>query len=469
MTASLLLLSAALYSGGAGVQPVERPNVLLICVDDLRPELASFGAGWIESPNIDALAARGRAFHRHYVQAPTCGASRYALLTGTYGPAGNDALFKRAARLRSDPDSVPPSLPAWLRRHGYTAVSVGKVSHHPGGLGGGDWDDPAAPEMPESWDRAVMPVGPWKHPRGAMHGLARGEIRVKAGKMAVQQSAEGPDDIYPDGLIVDEALRQMTELAADDGPFFLAVGLIKPHLPFGAPARYMEPYRGVDPPAIPHPTKPAGRTTWHRSGEFMKYARSGGDPNENPDFAAELKRRYAACVTYADASTGRLLDRLEELGLRENTVVVLWGDHGWHLGEHAIWGKHALFEESLRSPLIVAAPGLPRPGVKTDAIAETVSIYPTLCDLTGVPTPDFLDGVALGPILNDPSAPGRPACSYKPGAATIRTDRRRLIAHKDGYLELYDHRTPAAETRNMAADDPETAARLLAALRERLP
>ena len=491
MTAAVLLLAGTLLAADPAAAPgaapaADRPNVLLICVDDLRPELGSFGADWIESPNIDALAARGRAFHRHYVQAPTCGASRYALLTGRYGPAGNDALFQRAKRLRQNPGAVPPSLPAWFRGNGYATVSVGKVSHHPGGRGGSDWDDNAHPEMSNSWDRHLMPTGPWRHPRGAMHGLAHGEIRLKSPRMAVFQSEPGPATILPDGLIVEEALRQLDSLAAareeGDKPFFLAVGLIRPHLPFGAPAEHMAPYADLAPPPIPHPTKPGGKTTWHGSGEFMKYDRSGRNPNDDPEFAAAVRRHYAACVTYADAMAGRLLDGLDDAGLRGNTIVVLWGDHGWHLGEHAIWGKHALFEESLRSPLIVAAPGpsgkgLPRPGEPTRAIVETIDLFPTLCDLAGLPTPGFVHGASLRPLLDDPSAPvpdsaagaaGGAAVSYTGRAETIRTDAHRLIAHRDGHLELYDHRTPEAETRNLAGSDPATAARLLARLRERL-
>ncbi|MDA7496638.1 sulfatase-like hydrolase/transferase, partial [Akkermansiaceae bacterium] len=164
-------------------------NILLICIDDLRPELKSFGVDYIHSPNIDALAKRGRAFTRHYVQAPTCGASRYALLTGTYGPGGNGALFARANKIKN------PSLPAYFRENGYTTVSVGKVSHHPGGRGGKDWDDDSKPEMPQSWDRHLLPSGKWQHPRGWMHGLANGEIRKNAKDMDLFQSIAGPDEI----------------------------------------------------------------------------------------------------------------------------------------------------------------------------------------------------------------------------------------------------------------------------------
>ncbi len=446
----------------------EKPNVLLILVDDLRPELASFGVSYIRSPNIDRLASAGMVFEHHYVQAPTCGASRYSLLTGRYGGLTNEALFERAARLKADPESVPPSMPAWFRRHGYTTVSVGKVSHHPGGWGGEDWNDPAQPEMPDSWDRNLLPTGPWKHPRGWMHGLANGEIRVNAAEMDVFQSKDGPDSIYPDGISIEEALRQMDQLTSDEKPFFLAVGVLRPHLPFGAPAKYYEPYADMDLPRIPHPEKPTWRSTWHPSEEFRQYNLWGRDPNSDADFALAVRRHYAACVTYADAQVGHLMDRLKSLGADKNTIVILWGDHGWHLGEHAIWGKHSLFEESLRSPLIVIYPGIEKPGERSESIVETIDLFPTLCDLTGVPTPDFADGVSLGPILRNPAAPGHVAISYWQDARTIRTEGHRLILHDDGYAELYDEQSAEKETKNLAEAEPSLVEQLTGRLRERL-
>ncbi|MEM8733481.1 MAG: sulfatase-like hydrolase/transferase, partial [Planctomycetota bacterium] len=303
----------------------DRKNVLLICVDDLRPELGCFGVDYIRSPNIDALAASGVAYPKHYVQAPTCGASRYALLTGNYGGASNGALFERAKKI-GDGVRVPASMPAYFRQLGFTTVSVGKVSHHPGGRGGADWDDAAQPEMPLSWDRHLLPAGPWQHPRGWMHGLAHGEIRVKAGDMDVYQASGGDDSIYPDGISVDESLLQMQQLAKDDKPFFLAVGILRPHLPFGAPAKYLAAYQDITLPSIPAYKKPKGRTTWHGSGEFMKYNRWGKNPNTDPQFSIEVRKHYAACVTFADAMVGRILETLEKSGQAENTIVVLWGD-----------------------------------------------------------------------------------------------------------------------------------------------
>lgn len=457
-----MLLSPAALAG-------DRPNVLLICIDDLRCELGCYGKRYIHSPNIDQLAARARVFRHHYVQAPTCGASRYTLLTGQYGPASNSALFARAKQLTGEPSNVAPSMPAWFRQHGYVTVSVGKVSHHPGGRGGNDWDDEEQIEMPNSWDRHLLPSGAWLHPRGAMHGLANGEIRGNAEDMDVFQSVAGPDSIYPDGLITDESLRQMELLAADtERPFFLAVGIIRPHLPFGAPAKYMQPYREAKLPPIPHPEKPAGKTTWHGSREFMKYNRWDRDPNTDAEFATEVRRHYAACVSYADAQVGRVLDRLDRLGLRDNTIIVLWGDHGWHLGEHSIWGKHALFEESLRSPLIVSYAGLPEPGKSADAIVETLDLLPTLCDVAGLPTADFAQGVSLLPILNQPSSSGHAAASYTNSAQTLRTQTHRLIVHKNGTVELYDHRSKDKESSNIAPHHPELVKSLRKQLEQKL-
>jgi iduronate 2-sulfatase len=428
----------------SSLHAAENPNVLLICIDDLRPELNCYGVDYIQSPHIDQLAREGRIFKHHYVQAPTCGASRYALLTGLYNPGSNNgALFSRAKQVSNQGASVPSSMPAWFRKNGYTTVSVGKVSHHPGGRGGADWDDPEQPEMPDSWDRHLMPSGAWQHPRGAMHGLAHGEIRGNAGAMAVMQSAEGDDMIYPDGLIRQEGVEQLRVLAADEKPFFLAVGIIRPHLPFGAPAKYMEPYQDIRLPPIPHPNKPEWKSTFHKSGEFMKYKRTFGsiekcDPNLNRDYAELIRKHYAACVSYADAQVGHLLAELDRLKLKSNTIIVLWGDHGWHLGEYSVWGKHTLFEEALRSPLIISAPGIKQPGKMSEGVVETVDIFPTLCDLSGLPQPEFAHGRSLKNQLDDPSAEGRPAFSYWGGNHSIRDSRFRLVLHKAGNAELYD-------------------------------
>lgn len=448
----------------------DQKNVLLICVDDLRPELGCYGVDYIKTPNIDALAAKSQIFKHHYVQAPTCGASRYALLTGKYGPASNSALMERAKRIKTKKSTVPPSMPAWFKQHGYTTCSVGKVSHYPGGLGGAQWNDLTKPEMPYSWDNSIMPCRPWKHPQGAMHGLANGEIRRTSNNMAVFQSTKGADDIYPDGLITSSAQKKIKILAANKKPFFLAVGLIRPHLPFGAPAKYLELYKDVKIPAIPHPNKPKGYSTWHGSSEFMKYNNWGKDPRTDAKFADEVRRHYAACVSYADAQVGKLLASLKQSGADKNTVIVLWGDHGWHLGEHAIWGKHSLFEESLHAPLIISPPATQFTSSSTDAVVETIDIFPTLCDLAELPAPTTLDGKSLVPTLTAPNRPsGKLAVSYTSRAATIRSSTHRLVAHKNGALELYDFTAEDGGSKNCAQQQPEATKLLLAQLKLRLP
>ena len=449
----------------------KKPNILLICVDDLRPELNCYGVDYIHSPNIDRLAAEGRAFYKHYVQAPTCGASRYTLLTGTYGGPSNTALFDRAEDLARNAKASPPSMPAWFGQNGYRTVSVGKVSHHPGGRGGPDWDDQTIPEMPLSWDRHLLRAGAWQHPRGWMHGQAHGEIRGDASQMDLLQAYEGPDHIYPDGISSDQAIEQLESLATkeNDKPFFLAFGILRPHLPFGAPKKYLDLYADAELPEVPHPRKPKGRTTWHKSGEFYKYKRDGMDPNTNADYSLQVRKHYAACVSYADAQVGRLLDRLDSLGIRDNTIIVLWGDHGWHLGEHSIWGKHSLFEESLRSPLIISYPGMPNPGKLSHSMVETVDVFPTLVELSGIPKAKYVDGVSLKPILEEPETPGHDAFGYfsRGYGHTIRTKTHRMIAHTDGYIELYDHRTLEGETRNVADHQLEIVAQLKAKIEKR--
>ena len=462
---TLSLLGAALLTLLTISLEAAPKNILLLCIDDLRPELACFGASYIHSPNIDALAKEGRPFFNHYVNAPSCGPSRFTLLTGRYGGPSNGALFERAKHYAKNPEAVAPSMPEWFREHGYTTVSVGKVSHHPGGRGGRDWNDDRNIEIPKAWDRHLMPVGDWQHPRGAMHGLAHGETRGKANEMDLFQAVEGQDDIYPDGLTVDEALTQLDTLTANaNTPFFLAVGLLKPHLPFGAPQKYLDLYDGVELPPIPHPEKPKGKSTWHSSGEFMKYNRWGKDPRSDDSFATEVRRHYAACVSYADAQVGRILERLQKTGADKNTIVVLWGDHGWNLGEHNIWGKHNLFEEGLHAPLIIAYPGLRHKGQAAQGVVASLDLFPTLCALSGLPVPDFAQGESLLPLLENPSAPGHVAVAYNGKAKTLRNASHRLIVHRGGEIELYDHRSQEKETRNVAEEQPEVLAELLALL-----
>jgi len=450
------------------LQAQNKKNVLFICIDDLRPELKSFGADYIKSPNIDALAKKGRSFYNHYVNAPSCGPSRYTMLTGTYGAPGNGAIFNRAKLIKNQSKKVTLSMPEWFKNQGYTTVAVGKVSHHPGGLGGVDWNDSNAIEMPNAWDKNLLPVAEWQHPRGVMHGLANGEIRGKKTKtMDVFQATKGEDTIYPDGHITNTAIAQLEELSKGNKPFFFAVGLIRPHLPFGAPKKYLELYNEVKIPEVPYAEKPTEASTWHKSGEFFRYNTWGKDPREDKEFAQEVRKHYAACVSYADAQVGKILQKLKETGQDKNTIIVLWGDHGWNLGDHDIWGKHNLFEEGLHSPLIIAYPNIKKCGKGTNAVVETVDIFPTLCDLTALPVPDFTDGVSLKAMLKNPKKKGHVAYGYKGGAKTIRTDRYRFTLLKKGESELYDHKNDPFETENIASKNPKLVKELTILIKEK--
>lgn len=464
----VIMILFCMIGFSAEAQSKKQKNILLLCIDDLRPELASFGATYVKSPNIDKLAKNGRAFQNHYVNAPSCGPSRYTLLTGVYGPPQNDALFLRSKEMQKKTNNVSPSMPEWFRENGYTTVSVGKISHHPGGRGGKNWDDNNVIEMPNAWDKHLIPVAEWQHPRGSMHGLAHGEIRMKPNEMDLFQTVEGPDTIYPDGHITNEALNQLGDLTSKEKPFFLAVGLIKPHLPFGAPKKYMDLYDGVTLPEIKNSEKPIGVSTWHKSGEFMKYNRWGKNPNEDKTFALEVRKHYAACVSYADAQVGRILQKLKETGADKNTIIVLWGDHGWNLGEHAIWGKHNLFEQGLHSPLIISYPGLKKKGKSTNAIVETVDIFPTLCDLTNIETPNFVKGESLKPLLKNNKKEGHVAVAYNSKAKTIRTEKYRFITHKNGTFELYNHYIDPLEVNNIAEYQKELVEKFNSLLNEKL-
>lgn len=466
----IFIISLLIIGVNANAQSEKPKNILLICIDDLRPELASFGAEHIHSPNIDQLAKKGRPFLNHFVNAPSCGPSRYTLLTGTYGPARNDALFQRATLITKAHTNQRPTMPEWFKKHGYTTVSVGKVSHHPGGLGGADWNDEQVIEIPNAWHRNLMPVGPWQHPRGAMHGLANGSIRSKEkGTMDVYEARADKGDTYPDDLIIEQALIELETLTTtSDTPFFLAVGIIKPHLPFGSPKKYLDLYEDSVFPENPYPNKPQGKSTWHPSGEMMQYNLWEKDVFNDTDFALELRKYYAACVSYADAQVGRILKKLKETGANKNTIVVLWGDHGWNLGEHGIWGKHNLFDVALKSPLIIYTPTMEQPGKEATGIVETLDIFPTLCDLTGLPKAEFSQGSSLIAMLENPLQSGHAAVSYLQNAQSIRVPRYRLIAHDNEYMELYDYESAEKEKRNIANEHPEKIAELKLLLRAKI-
>ena len=469
---SVLMGQGCITSALDNVTPIKQQtarNILFISIDDLRPELKSFGATHIHSPNIDELAAESRIFLNHFVNSPSCGSSRYSLLTGQYGPNGNNALKSRAKALKIGNNQIAPSMPAWFKSNGYTTISVGKVSHYPGGQMGDDWNDESQLEMPNSWTKTIMPVGAWQTPKGMMHGLAHGEIRVKSSDMDVYQAEEGDDNIYPDGLITDSAIDQIQQLTkSPEKPFFLAVGIIRPHLPFGAPKKYLDLYEGVEFPVNPFPNKPIGLSTWHGSGEFKRYNLWGKDPLKDEAFADLVRRHYAASVSYADAQVGKILQALKASGADKNTIIVLWGDHGWNLGEHAIWGKHNLYEEALRAPLLISYPDIPNPGVSTKAVVETVDIFPTLAKLSNLPLAYSTHGQSLLKQVNDADQQGHAAYAYWGRNRTLRMNNFRLTLFNNKEVALYDLNSKEKETKNVAAQHPDVVAEMLAMLKNKM-
>jgi uncharacterized sulfatase len=452
-----------------------RLNVLFIAVDDLRPQLGCYGASEMKTPSIDQMASEGRRFNHHYVQVPTCGASRLAMLTGQYPsePAAYDNnAFKVLPRTRT---RDPISIPELFQRNGYATVSIGKISHSPDGR-----RDDGKNELANGWDEVGMPHGEWKDAWAAFFAYAGGKTRIVR-ETPVTEKADLPDSGYPDGLIADAAIAKLGELK--DEPFFLTVGFIKPHLPFNAPSRYWDMY---DPAALPAAANPLPPTnvdpsiSLHQSGEMRGQYTGFSQPGiVTEDEGLHLNHAYRACVSYVDAQIGRVLGELDRLGLREKTIVVLWGDHGWHLGEQGIWGKHTLHEVALRSPLVIRAPGMASPGSATDGIVESVDIFPTLADLCGLPAPSGLSGRSMVPMLEDANAPGKPAAFgfWKNGRGhSIRTPRYRLTMYTERdepsrviQTELYDHEADPLETENIAAERLKVVRELTKELRKMVP
>lgn len=446
-----------------------RPNVLFIAIDDWRNELGALGVAHAKTPQLDSFAQTARVFSHHYVQVPTCGASRCALWRGRYptvaAQVGNNGIRDTQA------DWAAQSLPAVFRQSGYRTLALGKITHYPGGRTGKDWAV-GPEELPGVWERAWIPDGPWKTPLAIMHGYANGAAR-QPGKSPPWEAHDGPDEAYPDAWVAAEAINTIKELAAQKQPWFFGVGFFKPHLPFAAPKQWHDLHAAGVPDLKPEAAaKPAWPSGWHGSGEFRgNYAHAGRDPDTDADYARLLRRAYTASVSYVDAQVGRVLAALRETRLESNTVVVVWSDHGFLLGEHAIWGKHCLYENALRSPLLIRHPGLAQPGKVSNTIVETVDLFPTLTDLCGLPTPAELDGRSLRPQLNDPAAPAAKLAHgfWTGGQRTVRTERWRLIVQSSRdaaapRVELFDYQTDPDETRNHSGAHPEVVRDLIAQL-----
>lgn len=461
--------ATAAAAGGGGKRPL---NVLFLVSDDLRPELGCYGNTVVKSPNIDRLAQRGMVFNRAYCQQAVCSPSRTSVLTGMRPDTTRvwdlNTHFRKAL-----PDVV--TLPQLFKQHGYQTRGLGKIYH-------GDlvdppsWSSPAAgPTRPDPDATPARAPGAAARRRAANAPAKAPEpnqpiplTRTERGQAF--RATDDPPNGGGEGALADEAIEALRAFKESSQPFFLAVGFHKPHLPFVAPKVYWDLYDPMAIPMAPNPFLPHGAPAHALADKNELWGYSGvPDVSHLPeDYARRLKHGYYAAVSYMDAQLGRVVDELDRLGLGGNTVVVLWGDHGWKLGEHARWSKHSNVENDVRAPLILSAPGMKGAGRRTDALVEFVDIYPTLAELAGLAAPDNLEGSSLKPLLDDPERPWKSAAfSQYPRTVngrrlmgySMRTDRHRLTqwVDRDDHskveaVELYDHQTDPREDSNIAAD-----------------
>ena len=441
MSKILSILFFLLFSTILNAQNVKKPNVLFIAVDDLRPELGCYGQSQIKSPNIDKLAESGLMFNRAYCNIPVCGATRASLMSGIR-PNRNRFLNFDCWLDKEVPGIV--SLPMHFKNNGYYTASLGKVFHHQND-GQGSWS-----ETP--W----FPQGDWKGWQAYVLPESQAQIRTARNGQGINgpsfESPDAPDHIYPDGMIADEAIRHLQEFKNSEQPFFLAVGFLKPHLPFNAPKKYWDlyDYNKIELPAYMKKPKDAPDECMHNFGELRNYT---DVPDEGPldeEFMRKLIHGYYTCVSYTDAQIGKVLDELGKLGMAENTIVILWGDHGWHLGEHGLWCKHCNFEKVLHTPAILRSPGKLK-NKKTDALIEYVDIYPTLCELAGISKPFHLQGKSFAPLTENPEL------EWKQEVYSRWIRGETIVTQTHTYTEWLNDKTNEVTARMLydLKDDPE--------------
>jgi len=421
----------------------KRPNVLFIAVDDLRPQLGCYGFDETLSPHIDALAVRGTIFERAYCNVPVCGPSRVGMLTGLRTNAG-----QWSTKNLKQPFTT---LPALFKKHGYHTISNGKVLH-------------TMADRAEDWSEA-----PWRsvevyYGKGDWAGYNKFEqwqyeasaklINPKSKRGPYMEAADVPDSAYQDGKVADKTIADLKRMKEAGKPFFIAAGFWRPHLPFNAPKKYWDMYKREDVALAANRFKPKDVPAPCRtSGEIDRYGLTG-KRKETEEFHREARHAYYACVSYVDAQVGKVMKALDDLGLADDTIVVLWGDHGWNLGEHNYWGKHNTLHNSLHIPLIVCAPGT-KGNQRTLALVESIDIYPTLCELAGISAPKDVHGKSFLPLMEDPKKKWKQAVFAKwSGCEAVKTDRYLYTEwQKKGEVThrmLYDHKVDPQENVNIA-------------------
>ena len=477
-------LSSACSSGGG---PSDRPNVLLLVVDDLRCELGCYGADHVITPNIDALAARGMVFDRAYVQVAVCNPSRVSMLTSLR--PDTTGVFTLVQPFRHYAPSAV-TLPEYFAANGWHSVGIGKIHHQPFpdpaswsepkwrvGAGNPDAEDPDLRGTREFWmwsEEQQTDLISWRRQARAS---GRPDVSVDRLRPPATNDEAVEDEQRYAGAMLHTVLGRLPELAARKEPFFLAVGFVLPHLPFTAPKRYWDLYDREALPQAENPALPEGapRMALNSMYELRDYSDIAESPfpwdaSLDEADARRLVHGYLAATSFVDAQIGRLLEGLEASGEAENTIVVLWSDHGWKLGEHGSWGKMTNYEDDTRVPFIIFDPRRHEPGRRCARLVESIDLFPTLCDLAGVPIPSSLEGRSLVPLLEDPEQPWAEAAYSQflrdnPGDGygldrmwmghAVRSSTHRYVAWRDfetGELlaeELYDHREDPDENRSV--------------------
>lgn len=461
----VLLIAATAATIGL-TRAADRPNILFIAIDDLGAAVGCYGDATASTPHLDRLAASGVLFDRAYCQIPLCNPSRASLMTGLRPDTTTVYDLTRHFR-EALPEVI--TIPQLFQKKGWFTARVGKLYHYdvPKGIGTAGLDDPP------SWDETVNPKGR----DVAEESLITNPLPEKPVSAALSWlAAEGTDEEQTDGLVASEAIRLLGE--HHDEPFFLGVGFFRPHTPFVAPKKYFDLH------PLDEITLPSASADDREDIPDAAFAHNNPTPNYGLD--EETLRRalqaYRASVSFVDAQVGRVLDSLDQLGLTDKTIVVLWSDHGYHLGEHlGVWQKRTLFEESTRTPMIVRVPGAAGNGRTCSRIVEFVDMYPTLADLAGLTPPSNLAGASLRPLLDDPTAPwDRPAFSQilRPAndrfpapvmGRSIRTERWRYTEWDEGRTgaELYDHEADPHEFYNLAHEPDATTQAVISKLKTR--
>jgi len=499
----------------------KKPNILFIAIDDLRPELGCYGSPIARSPNLDRLASQGLLFNRAYCQQAICRPSRASLMTGSRPET--TGLFHNYVSLRELRPNIL-TLPQHLIANGYETAYSGKIFHR----GDTDEENSWSHEVPKRLDGIKRPV-PYALPKNlkmrqdnfkAMLDKYGEAAKRGLGSGPAYESADVPDSTYTDGHNTLRAIATLEKLAKNDKPFFLGLGFKLPHLNWVAPKKYWDMYDRADIPLATQSSAPKNGAAMGLHASFELRTRAG-IPKFGPldeELSRTLKHAYLASVSYVDAQLGLMIQALEKAGVRDNTIIIVWSDHGWHLGDMGVWGKATNYEIGTRVPMIIWTPDMKQRGQKTDALVELVDIYPTLCELADVTKPEHLEGKSFVPLLDDPNQKWKDAAfSQFPNPAlrewaanplspgmretffgplieeveqriikqqgdkwdrdlfekhlmgyTMRTDRYRLVEWRDFrdkdkapiFVELYDHQTDPSETTNVAANHPELLSKL---------